>query len=635
MKEASYRTALVAALLLVFLCEFWTADQEKSVVSPLVLDYTSSLAAGHSSLRTLPDPRLLALPNPYDIKATQGTRVLDASLFHGRYYLYFGLTPFLTLLVPWLKIFGHPLHIEWAILAFCSCGFALYAVLLADARRFYFGNGSGAATIAGVLLVGFSGGTLILLRVPEIYELEIACAYFFTALFLAAAYWSHRSNYGGTSLAVSGLALGLAVGARPTLAAMAPVYLLYAWWLLRRRSLAGEKVAGSWLLAAVPLAAIGAALAAFNFFRFGSPFEFGVKYMLNNVNWTTQPTWSLNRLPFALHRYFLGGFRLGHYFPFIEGEIPGPFSKPPGFDSTDQLYGFILTTPAFLLSLAAPTLLRQKSLLGLRMTALLGGCLSICQLVLMVPLAFGTFRYAADILPPILLIGAFCLQAAESNAAFGCWRWPAFFASAVLVCWSCLFGFLQSCALYDLLQDRHPYSFERMARVFNSPVFLFDSVLGRKPELPRLTLRLPVNRIGRDEPLLVMGGLSKQDFVYINYSGPQSVRLGLEVMGRGGPVSDFIKLDYSQPHELVLDLGVFYPPPGHPIYAGLGIDRVRELQERARLLLDGRVVIERRMRLHPSHELLFWGLSPDDSAFGSRFTGSMLKVDSIPLTPYR
>jgi len=106
-------------------------------------------------------------------------------------------------------------------------------------------------------------------------------------------------------------------------------------------------------------------------------------------------------------------------------------------------------------------------------------------------------------------------------------------------------------------------------------------------------------------------------------------------MGRGGPVSDFIKLDYSQPHELVLDLGVFYPPPGHPIYAGLGIDRVRELQERARLLLDGRVVIERRMRLHPSHELLFWGLSPDDSAFGSRFTGSMLKVDSIPLTPYR
>jgi hypothetical protein len=269
------------------------------------------------------------------------------------------------------------------------------------------------------------------------------------------------------------------------------------------------------------------------------------------------------------------------------------------------------------------------------MAALLSGCLAICQLLLMVPLAFGTFRYVADILPPILLISAFCLQAVESNAAASRWRWPASLATAVLVCWSCVFGFLQSCALYDFFQYRHPDSFERVARVFNSPVFLFDSVLGRKPELPRLTLRLPQNRNGLDEPLLVMGSLSEQDFIYVNYAGPQSVRLGLEVMGHGGPVSDFIELDYSQPHELVLDLGTFYPPPRHPIYAGLGADRARELQGRARLVLDGKVVIERQVGLHPSHGLLFWGSSPDDSAFGSRFTGPVLKVDWVPLVPDR
>jgi hypothetical protein len=394
-------------------------------------------------------------------------------------------------------------------------------------------------------------------------------------------------------------------------------------------------VAGRWLSAAVPLAAIGTALAAFNFARFGSPFEFGVRYMLNNVDWTTQHTWSLNRLPFALHRYFLGGFRLGHYFPFIEGEVPGPFPKPPGFDSTEQLYGFILTTPAFLLSFAAPALLRQKSLRGPRTTALLAGLLAMCQLALMVPLAFGTFRYAADILPPLLLITGFCLQAIASEAAGSCWRWPVLVASSALVCWSCLFGFLQNCALYDFLEYRHPDSFERVARVFNSPVFLMDSVLGRKPALPRLTLRLPQNRNGLDEPLLVMGSLSAQDFVYVNYAGPKSVRLGLEVMGRGGPVSDFIELDYSQPHELVLDLGILYPPTGHPIYAGLEDERVRELRGRARLILDGKVVVERQMWLHPTHELLFWGSSPDDRAFGSRFTGSVLKVDSVPLVPSR
>ena len=57
------------------------------------LDYYDTLAAaflsGQLYLKTVPDPELLALPNPYDPSKNEKFRLHDASLYNGRYYLYF------------------------------------------------------------------------------------------------------------------------------------------------------------------------------------------------------------------------------------------------------------------------------------------------------------------------------------------------------------------------------------------------------------------------------------------------------------------------------------------------------------------------------------------------------------------
>ena len=70
-----------------------------------VLDEPYNLLAkgylsGHLSLSILPAPELLALPDPYDPIANARLRIWDATLFKGRYYLYFGPTPALLLFAP-------------------------------------------------------------------------------------------------------------------------------------------------------------------------------------------------------------------------------------------------------------------------------------------------------------------------------------------------------------------------------------------------------------------------------------------------------------------------------------------------------------------------------------------------------
>ena len=56
--------------------------------------------AGQTSLLVTPSPELLALPNPYDPAQNAALRLHDATLYRGRYYLYFGPTPALVLFLP-------------------------------------------------------------------------------------------------------------------------------------------------------------------------------------------------------------------------------------------------------------------------------------------------------------------------------------------------------------------------------------------------------------------------------------------------------------------------------------------------------------------------------------------------------
>ena len=67
---------------------------------------TDAFLAGQTSLLVQPAAELLALPNPYDPIANGRFRLHDATLYHGKYYLYFGPTPAIVLFLPYKVLTG-------------------------------------------------------------------------------------------------------------------------------------------------------------------------------------------------------------------------------------------------------------------------------------------------------------------------------------------------------------------------------------------------------------------------------------------------------------------------------------------------------------------------------------------------
>lgn len=621
-RSAAYRFSCAVLIALTLWAYIETARQTGPVITPLTRDYTERLSSGHASLSTTPRPELLALPNPYDPKANEGFRLFDASLYNGKYYLYFGLTPFATLLVPWYKVTGQHLPNTTAVLFYCAAGFVAYAAALVQIRRRLMPASGRFGTLMGIGLAGWCAGQLSLLRLPDIHDLEISAAYFCFSITLFASLQAAIKRANPTLwLALAAAMLGLGVGARPILALTVPFFLWFGARVLLEHSFPRWR---GCLALLGPLAMIGGALAAYNYVRFDNPLEFGIRYQLSTLDRVHQPTFLLERVPYSISRYLLGGFRLGPYFPFIEGDRPDLLPRPASHDEPGNFYGFLITTPVLLLLALAPRVLKRAPLAPLRGIAWFGLGAAAVQWLTFLPSGMAAHRYALDLLPPLLLVVGIVLQGFVESTG-----WRALCLTGAL--YSCLLGYLQSAALYGIFEGSQSAAFHRVARVFNFPVYLVQRAAGHHPSHPRLTLQFSPQPPTPNEPLLACGQPGRENFIFVNHAGPDLIRLGIEVMGRGGPVSGFLPVDRSKPQVVDLDLGIFYPPPGHPLYHGLDVNSVRTWRRRAVIRLNGVVVLDSLVDFHPPRRILQWGASAHNAAFGEHFSGGILMRDTVRL----
>src|SRR5580698_8066559 len=86
--------------------------------------------SGHLSLAQAPPPELAKLADPYDPAQNANYRLHDASYYHGRFYIYYGITPVLVLFWPYFEITRHYLAQKYAVAIFCTVGFLAGAVLV-------------------------------------------------------------------------------------------------------------------------------------------------------------------------------------------------------------------------------------------------------------------------------------------------------------------------------------------------------------------------------------------------------------------------------------------------------------------------------------------------------------------------
>jgi hypothetical protein len=351
------RLALASALALCAAAAFWVAEG----VAPWNADQsniwhhyeymTEGFLSGHTYLSLEPAPALLSLRDPYDPAANARYRLWDASLYRGKYYLYYGPTPALALMAPWRLVTGHMLPQRLAVAAAAAAGMLALGLFLWEVRRRCFPRLRGAA-LAGVLLVAFHAAWLpVILRRPGVWELPIVCAaacLWWSLYFL----WKFHDSGGKARWAVAtGIALALLMGSRATFVfaagAVAALALARpAGPVPRPRALRRPG------LPALALAfAGGAALLVYNHERFGRWLEFGQNYQLWGTEYRGLHLFSPRFILFNARTYLFSLPRFGPYFPFLHPFWPEIL--PAEHMGTEEIYGVLFMMPVHLAGLGA------------------------------------------------------------------------------------------------------------------------------------------------------------------------------------------------------------------------------------------------------------------------------------------
>ena len=414
------------------------------------------LRAGQLSLKKDVPPGLTRLADPYDPVANArfrggSDRLHDLSYYKGRLYLYFGITPALILFWPFVALTGHYLFSGQAAALFCATGFLAAAGMLTALWRRYFSEVSVWVVTACVLVLGLATGVPVLLARSSVYEVAISCGYMLTMLALAAVWRAlHEPERRGRWLALASVTYGLAVGARPSLLFGAIILLVPVIQVWRE-----QQRIGVLLTAAMgPILLIGLGLMIYNALRFGSPFEFGMRYQLAAHRQVAQRFFSPQYLWFNFRVYFLEPVRWSSQTPFVREIAVLPL--PTGHGAMETPFGVLTNIPVVWLALALPLAWRNRTAEArstlrafLSAVALLFGigALVICLF------SGANSRYEVEFLPALLLlavVGILGLERALAPAPKSgladrpAWRRVARWGWGLLLSFSVVFNLLAS-----------------------------------------------------------------------------------------------------------------------------------------------------------------------------------------------
>jgi len=406
----------------------WTRWRETS-------DYYDQLARafhkGQLSLEAQPSPALLALPNPYDPKVRKDVPfVNDASLYQGKYYLYWGPVPALVLAA--LKGIA-PIGVGDQSFVFFFIGgtFLWAACLLIHLWQRFFSMLPTWQLALGILLMGLAPPFTRMLAHPFIHEAAIAGGQFFLmgGLLLSVSALIPPS-FSARKLVAAGILWACAIGTRvmlvfPTMAMLGTTLLFLV--LTARQE-------GKWPRGLVPAAALlspllmgAAGLAWYNWARFGSVLEFGMRYQLASFNPITSyhDLFSRAYVVQNLYNYLLNPFWISARFPFVapldgsEALLPAEVRRI--YIAEGKLSGLLYGAPflLFAIPIVADELRKwlpprsraanSSPALGWIALSLLGGFTA--SFLPMMAFFFAAARYTADFLVLLLAL-----------AVLGFWR---------------------------------------------------------------------------------------------------------------------------------------------------------------------------------------------------------------------
>jgi len=412
---------------------------------------------GQLSVYRDPPPGLASLANPYN-PAANNPYVLesdhlcyDMSYYKGKLYLYFGVTPALTLFWPYVALTGHYLPQEDAVVIFFVVGFLISAGLLHAIWRRYFPEVGVWIAASGVMVIGLATGVLELLASCDVYQTAISCGFAFTMIALAGIWKAlQEPNRKARWLVLASFAYGLALASRQSLlfgAIMLLTPAAQAWFETNDPS-SRRRAAFLLVPTIVPITLVGIGLMFYNALRFGNPLEFGWHYQLvGDIQNTTARQLSAAYLWFNFRFYFLEPMSWTSQFPFLQAFH---FSHmPSGYAGVGPPYsGILVDYPIAWLALATPLAFRRAA--GKDISPLCWFVAAVfvlflaCALVICLFL-FASSNYEFDFLPDLMLLAAVGIFSAERALEPAiAWRWLVRGIWCLLLAFSILFNFFSS-----------------------------------------------------------------------------------------------------------------------------------------------------------------------------------------------
>jgi len=201
----------------------------------------------------------------------------DHVYYDGKYYSYFGVVPVVMLFAPYKLLTGHYLPSTLGAFLFASLATVLLLLLWKQIAQNYLNKTPYFFFLTGGVVVYACSFIPIVLVDPRFHIIAQFSALAFAILGVLCLL--HRNIFLGC------LCFALAVGCRPSAifwGLLVPVLL----WDKRKEILNVKGLSAI----IIPFAVVGFVLAWYNYARFGSPFEFGIGYMMNHADMTKYPS---------------------------------------------------------------------------------------------------------------------------------------------------------------------------------------------------------------------------------------------------------------------------------------------------------------------------------------------------------
>ncbi len=280
-------------------------------------DFTDALINRQLNLDIEVSDSLKALENPYDTSVRRTEDVdyaWDTAYYKEKYYCYFGVVPALLFFVPYKLITGTYLQCNIVvIITYCIYMLFLDITLIKIVRRVMADIQFGIELIALVIL----NATINIFHFatePSFYMMLYAVGLMFVAMgFCCLVFWYTGKQTNKLLLFFGAICLSLAVGCRPPLLLYTFLIIPFGIQIILKKR---KKCIADVIVLFIPYIIIGSALAIYNYLRFDSILEFGVKYQLTAQD-QVHGTSSLYEVPTLLWLSFFQPLHFTARFPYI------------------------------------------------------------------------------------------------------------------------------------------------------------------------------------------------------------------------------------------------------------------------------------------------------------------------------